>query len=168
MISRNIDPQKCGVVSVTQVHGGDTYNVIPQNVRLSGCTRYFDNDVKALIRARIFEVCAGVGTVHSVRVEPVYRSVYPPTTNHAASQQSVLNAAASIVPKTQIFSDLPASMASEDFAFMLNEVRGAYAWIGNGPVSRFGALHSEVYDFNDAILPVGAQLLAKLVEGPDS
>lgn len=165
VVSRNVDPQSAGVVSVTQVHGGETYNVLPQEVLLAGCTRYFDEGVQGLIRSRVREICSGVGVTQSLHIALDYRAVYPPTINDAASQQRVLNAARMIAHQDNIYSELPPSMASEDFAFMLNDVPGAYIWLGNGPVDTFGTLHSPTFDFNDAILPVGAQLLANLVEG---
>lgn len=144
-VSRSLDPQSPAVLSVTQIHAGDAYNVIPAAVRFAGCTRYFDGAVKELLQKRMAEVCKGLADQHSVEVSLDYRAVYPPTIDNAASQKK--------------------AMASKDFAFMLEQVQGAYVWLGNGPVSEFGALHLPHYDFNDAILPVGAQFLAALVEG---
>lgn len=165
IVSRSLDPQSPAVLSLTQIHAGDAYNVIPAAVRLAGCTRYFDGAVKQRLQTRIAEVCKGLGGQHSVEVSLDYRAVYPPTINNAASQKKAMAAATRIAGQDAVHDDQPPSMASEDFAFMLEQVQGAYVWLGNGPVSEFGALHSPRYDFNDAILPVGAQFLAALVEG---
>ena len=165
IVSRSLDPQSPAVLSVTQIHAGDAYNVIPAAVHLAGCTRYFDGAVKQLLQTRIAEVCKGLADQHSVEVSLDYTAVYPPTINNAASQKKAMAAATRIVGQDSVHDAQNPSMASEDFAFMLEQVQGAYVWLGNGPVSEFGALHSPRYDFNDAILPVGAQFLATLVEG---
>ena len=165
IVSRNLDPQSPAVLSVTQVHAGDAYNVIPETVRLAGCTRYFDKAVKAQLQTRMAEVCAGVAAQQGAEIALEYNAVYPPTINHAASQQKALAAASILSGPEAVHADQNPSMASEDFAFMLEKVPGAYVWLGNGPVSDFGALHSPRYDFNDAILPIGARFFAALVEG---
>ncbi|MDW3223408.1 MAG: M20 aminoacylase family protein [Paracoccaceae bacterium] len=165
IVSRSLDPQSPAVLSVTQIHAGDAYNIIPAAVRLAGCTRYFDGAVKQQLQARMAEVCKGLGDQHSVDVSLDYSAVYPPTINNPASQQKAIATATRIVGQDSVHDAQNPSMASEDFAFMLEQVQGAYVWLGNGPVSEFGALHSPRYDFNDAILPVGAQFLATLVEG---
>ena len=164
IVSRGVDPQSAAVLSVTQVHAGDAYNVIPETVRLAGCTRYFQAEVKQQIEARMNAVCRGVAAQHGVDVRLDYKAVYPPTINHGASQQRALTAATRIAGADNVHGDHNPSMASEDFAFMLEQVPGAYVWLGNGPVAEFGALHSPRYDFNDAILPAGARFFAALVE----
>ncbi|MCR9158450.1 MAG: M20 family metallopeptidase [Rhodobacteraceae bacterium] len=164
IVSRNLDPQSAAVLSVTQIHAGDAYNVTPDAVRLAGCTRYFDETVKQKLQTRMAEVCKGLADQHSVEVSLDYKAVYPPTINNAASQKKAMAAATRIVGQDAVHGAQNPSMASEDFAFMLEQVQGAYVWLGNGSVSEFGALHSPRYDFNDAILPVGAQFFATLVE----
>lgn len=164
IVSRNLDPQSPAVVSVTQVHAGDAYNVIPETVRLAGCTRYFEKTVKEILQTRMAEVCTGVAAQQGVEITLDYKPVYPPTINHITNQQKARTAASTVSGASAVNSDQNPSMASEDFAFMLEEVPGAYVWLGNGPVSEFGALHSPRYDFNDAILPIGARFFAALVE----
>jgi hippurate hydrolase len=164
VVSRTVDPQSPAVLSVTQIHAGDAYNVLPETARLGGCTRFFDKDVKRTLERRIGEICAGIGTQHDMDITLNYKTVYPPTINHLASQQKAFAAASLIAGESAVHSDHNPSMASEDFAFMLEQVPGAYLWIGNGAVSEFGALHSPHFDFNDAILPIGARFFASLVE----
>jgi amidohydrolase len=165
IVSRVVNPQSPAVLSVTQIHAGDAYNVIPETVRLAGCTRYFDKTVKQQLETRMAAICAGVAAQHAIDITLDYKAVYPPTINHPASQKKALTAASLIAGADAAHGDQNPSMASEDFAFMLEQVPGAYVWLGNGPVSGFGALHSPRYDFNDAILPVGARFFAALVEG---
>lgn len=164
IVSRNLDPQSPAVLSVTQINAGDAYNVIPEVVRLAGCTRYFDKAVKQQIQNRMTEICAGVAAQNAVEIKLDYKAVYPPTFNNLVNQQKALAAASAVAGQDAVHGDQNPSMASEDFAFMLEQVPGAYVWLGNGPVSEFGTLHSPRYNFNDAILPIGAQFFATLVE----
>lgn len=165
VVSRSLDPQSPAVLSVTQIHAGDAYNVLPEAVRLAGCTRYFDKAVKQQVETRMTEICVGVAAQNAVEINLDYKAVYPPTINDVASQQKAQAAASTVAGRDAVHSDQNPSMASEDFAFMLEQVPGAYVWLGNGPVSEFGALHSPRYDFNDAILPIGARFFSTLVEG---
>ncbi|WP_367397398.1 M20 aminoacylase family protein [Roseovarius sp. PS-C2] len=164
IVSRTVDPQSPAVLSVTQIHAGDAYNVLPETVRLAGCTRFFDKAVKQALERRIGEICAGVAAQHGMEITLDYKAVYPPTLNHAASQEKAVKAATLIAGGGAVHGDHNPSMASEDFAFILEQVPGAYLWLGNGAVSDFGALHSPHYDFNDSILPIGARFFAALVE----
>ena len=164
VVSRTLDPQSPAVLSVTQIHAGDAYNVIPETVRLAGCTRYFDKAMKQQVENRMAEICVGVAVQNSVEINIDYKAVYPPTINDVASQQKARAAASTVAGRDAVHSDQSPSMASEDFAFMLEQVPGAYVWLGNGPMSEFGALHSPRYDFNDAILPIGARFFSTLVE----
>ena len=166
IVSRSLDPQVPAVVSVTQIHAGDAYNVIPEIVQLAGCTRYFDKAVKARLQSRMEEVCNGIAAQHGLAVTLDYKSVYPPTINEVRCQKKALAAATVVAGADSVHSDQNPSMASEDFAFMLNQVPGAYVWLGNGDISESGALHSARYDFNDAIIPTGAHFFAALIEGP--
>lgn len=166
IVSRTLDPQLPAVLSVTQIHAGDAYNVIPETVGLAGCTRYFDNAVKQQIKTQMDQICTGIATQHALDIALDYKDIYPPTINHVANQQRALAAAISTAGEAAVHGDQDPSMASEDFAFMLEQVPGAYVWLGNGAVSEFGALHSPRYNFNDAIIPEGARFFAALVEGP--
>lgn len=122
VVSRAPAPQSPAVLSVRPVHAGDVYNLIPETVRLAGCARYFHEAVKARLQKRTTEICEGIAT-----------------------QQKVAGADA-------VNDDQNPSMASEDFAVMLEQAPGAYIWLGNGPVSGFGARHTPRDDFNDAVL----------------
>lgn len=164
VVSRSIDPQAPAVLSVTQIHGGDALNVIPERVTLAGCTRYFDSVAQAELKQRLLQICAGIETQFNVRASVDYTYVYPPTINHATSVQTALRVASCVVGHKNVHADHAPSMASEDFAFMLENKPGAYLWLGNGPVNDFGSLHSPQFDFNDAIIPTGAGFLARLVE----
>jgi hippurate hydrolase len=162
--SRTISPVDAAVVSVTQFHAGDTWNVIPAEAVLRGTTRAFRPEVQDAIEAGVHRVTAGIdaayGTVSSVR----YERRYPPTINTPAEAGRAANAMRALVGERRVHTALPPTMGAEDFAFMLQVKPGAYAWIGNGPGEGGCVLHNPRYDFNDAILPLGAAYWVALVE----
>ena len=164
IVSRRVSPLDSGVVSLTQIHGGDTWNVIPETVVMRGTARSFEAATRDLIEATIHAIGAGVEATHGVKVTLRYDRRYPATINTAAETELAATAAGDVVGATSVLRDLEPSMASEDFAFMLQARPGAYVWIGNGSAEDGRMLHSPHYDFNDEILPIGATWWARLVE----
>jgi len=162
--SRSVDPQEPVVVSITQVHGGNTWNVIPEDVVLRGTCRYFDPGLRDALRAALRRVAEGVAATHGVDVAIASRKPIPPTVNAERPTATAARAAASVVGEGNVLHDLPPSMGCEDFAFMLAARPGCYVWIGNGTADDGRTLHSARYDFNDAILPLGASYWSTLVE----
>jgi amidohydrolase len=162
--SRNVHPLEGAVVSVTQIHGGDTWNVIPENVVLRGTTRSFSPAVHDQIEPAIRRIAEGVCRACGAEMEMRYERRYPPTINAAPETEIAAIAAASLVGDSNVRRDMLPSMAAEDFACFLEERPGAYIWIGNGGAESGRALHNPHYDFNDAILPLGASYWARLVE----
>ena len=162
--SRATDPQDAIVLSITKFHGGDTWNVIPDQVVLGGTTRSFRPAVQDAIEPAIRRIAEGVAAAHGAAVEMRYERRYPPTVNHAREAEIAAQAAAGIVGKKNVERDPVPSMGAEDFAFMLRERPGCYVWLGNGPGKAGCMLHNPSYDFNDDILPIGASYWARLVE----
>jgi amidohydrolase len=162
--SRNVHPLEGGVVSVTQIHGGDTWNVIPETVLLRGTTRSFKPAVRDMIEPAIRRVaegaCGACGAAMSLR----YERRYPPTINSAFETELAARAAASLVGDDNVKRDILPSMAAEDFAWFLEKKPGAYIWIGNGSAQNRAMLHNPHYDFNDAVLPLGASYWVRLAE----
>jgi hippurate hydrolase len=163
IVSRTIDPLEPAVVSATQVGGGDTYNVIPERVRIAGTVRAFSAEIQDTIEAAIARICAGIGTAYGVRIALRYDRRYPPTLNWSAETDTVRSVIERTFGKDALETARPI-MAAEDFAFMLNKKPGAFVWIGNGVGKEGGCIvHNPNYDFNDAILPLGVQYWASLV-----
>ncbi len=163
--SRNIDPLDSVVVSVTQVHGGDTWNVIPDEVVLRGTTRSFRPEVQRSIEPSIRRIAGGIAQAHGAQLASMkYEMRYPPTVNTAAETERAARAAAAVVGADNVVRDPTPCMGAEDFAFMLQARPGSYVWIGNGSAEGGCLLHNPHYDFNDEILPVGASYWATLVE----
>jgi amidohydrolase len=162
--SRNTHPLDSAVVSVTQIHGGDTWNVIPDEVVLRGTARSFKPAVQDAIEAAIHRIAEGVASAMGARVVVRYERRYPPTVNNAAEAAIAGAIASEVVGEANVDRELRPTMGSEDFAFMLQAKPGAYIFIGNGTGDQAVGLHSPHYDFNDEILPIGASYWVRLVE----
>ena len=162
--SRNTHPVDSAVVSVTQIHAGDAWNVIPEQVLLRGTARAFKPAVRDLIERRMNEIVDGIAAAHGASASFTYRRGYPPTVNHERETEIAASVAASVVGEANVDRNPMPTMGGEDFAFMLEQKPGCYIFIGNGPSDRGRVLHSPHYDFNDEILPIGASYWARLVE----
>jgi amidohydrolase len=161
--SRNVDPIESAVVSVTQVHAGDTWNVIPDAAVLRGTTRAFSPEVQVLLERRMREICSGIAATYGTQVKVRYERRYPPTVNAALETEICASVLERMVGAENVLR-VPPVMGSEDFAFMLQAKAGCYVFIGNGPGAGGCMLHNPHYDFNDEILPLGASYWANLVE----
>jgi len=162
--SRSTHPMDAAVVSVTQIHAGDTWNVIPAEVALRGTTRSFRPEVRDNIEKSIPRIAEGIAAAHGATVSVRYERRYPPTINEPGATEIAARAATDVVGEAQVERNPTPTMGAEDFAFMLEQKPGCYVWIGNGPSDNERVLHSPHYDFNDEILPVGASYWARLVE----
>jgi amidohydrolase len=161
IVSRNVDPLKAAVLSITRMGGGSAYNVIPGDAHLGGTIRAFDDEVRSLVRDRLRALGAGLAVSFDARVEIDIRDIFTVLVNRDEQARAMAEIAGEIVGSENISGAPYPLMGSEDFADMLKVVPGAYAWIGmaDGP-----ALHHPKFVFDEAILPVGASLLARLVE----
>jgi hippurate hydrolase len=164
IVGRNLDPVAQGVVSITQFHGGDADNVIPQAVTLRGTCRSFTAEVRELIERRIDEIARGIAAAHQVVAEATYMPGYPATVNTAAEATLAADAAADVVGEDRVDRTVAPVMGAEDFAFMLERTPGAYIFMGGGGDDGAPMLHSPDYDFNDEALSYGASYWARLVE----
>ena len=167
IVSRTLNPADPAVVSITQIHAGNTWNALPESVLLRGTFRCFSTTVQTNIADKITlwvdSICAGFNVSADVRFNPE-NAGYPVTFNSVAETTVALKAALAVVGEQGVDLQPTPSMGSEDFAFMLQEKPGCYIWIGNGSSENSCLLHNPHYDFNDEILPVGAAYWVKLVE----
>ena len=164
IVSRRIDPLDSAVVSITSLQGGSAYNVIPDSVELRGTARALQAKTRAELEKSIREMTQQIATAYGVEAQIGWRGGYPPTVNHMAESQRAIDVAQEIVGANHIVHNPPASMGAEDFAYMLEQRKGSYIWIGAGEAVSGKMLHNTQYDFNDEILPIGASYWAKLVE----
>jgi amidohydrolase len=162
--SRNTDPIDALVVSVTQIHGGDAYNIIPDEVILRGTVRSFREEVRDMVEPAVKRIADGVCAAYGATAELHYEKRYPATVNSVEETELAAEAATKIVGSEAINRSPVPSMGSEDFAYMLREKPGSYVWVGNGAGEGGCMLHNPGYDFNDDIIPIGASYWATLVE----
>jgi hippurate hydrolase len=161
IVSRNADPREAAVLSITQVHAGSAYNVIPEEAVLAGTIRTFSEETGELVRRRMREIAAGTAATFGMTIEVDIRNIFNVLVNHDAPAQAMAEVATEIVGGANVLTEPKAMMGSEDFADMLRVVPGAYAWVGHaGDVP----VHNPAYVLDDGILPVGASLLARIVE----
>jgi len=171
IISRNMKPIDAGVISVTMIHAGEATNVIPDSCELQGTVRTFTMDVLDLIEQRMKVVAEHTCAAFGVECEFEFVRKYPPTINSAPEAAFARQVMADIVGQANVLAQEP-TMGAEDFAFMLQARPGAYCFIGNGEgshreIGHGGGpcmLHNPSYDFNDALIPLGASYWVRLAE----
>ena len=161
IVSRNLSPLQAAVVSVTQIHAGSAYNVIPDEATLCGTVRYLEREVNELVRARMRETVAGVATAFGVEADIDLRNAFDVLFNSDVLSEAYLAAARDVVGEANVFVKDEPLMGSEDFADMLRVVPGAYLTIGHGGNV---PLHNPGYVLDDGILPIGASVYARIVE----
>jgi len=164
--SRNTHPVDSVVISVTQIHAGDAYNVIPDSVQMHGTVRTFQPETRKEISSSMLRVAEGVCAAYGGTCELNYMSGYPATINSVAETEISAKAVVDLLGEENIIRNPTPSMGGEDFSYMLEARPGCYVWLGIGPGKGEGGcmLHSSRYDFNDDVLPIGASYWVKLVE----
>ncbi len=166
VVARNLHPCESAVVSVTQLHGGDALNVIPDDAVLRGTIRSFKPEIQNVVERAIERLCAGIAEAFGaqIRINFELDVRYPPTVNSPAESELCRLTAESVFGVEKVRRNELPSMGAEDFAYMLQEKPGCYVWLGNGPGTGGCSLHNPHYDFNDSVLPYGISYWVKLVE----
>jgi hippurate hydrolase len=171
IVSRNVRPIDTAVLSVTMLHAGEATNVIPERCEIQGTVRTFRDEVLDLVERRMGQIAEHTCAAAGARCEFEFQRRAPAVVNHRHEAEFARRVMAGIVGEAQALPQEPA-MASEDFAFMLQAKSGAYCFIGNGDGDHraigHGAgpcmLHNPSYDFNDALIPLGATYWVRLAE----
>ena len=161
IVSRNVNPLQSAVLSVTMVEAGEADNVISKSAKITGTVRTLDLEVQDQIEERLNQFvpqfAASFGATASVR----YARGYPITVNSPAQTAFAAQVAGEVVGPERVDDKTAPSMGGEDFSFMLEARPGAYIFLGNGPSAE---LHTDAYDFNDAVIPVGTSYWVRLAE----
>jgi hippurate hydrolase len=164
VVSRRLCPHDTAVLSVTQIHGGEAWNVLPDGAVVRGTVRCYSEQAQNHIQTLLRDISEGVAQTHGATVSVTYNEGYPATVNAPDATDIALAAAAQVSGRPNVRTGGRPSMASEDFAFMLNAKPGAYIWLGVD--TEHGAtvpLHNEHFDFNDEALEIGARYWMALV-----
>ncbi len=164
--SRRVAPLDAVVVSVTQFHAGDTWNVIPETAVIRGTVRSFRKDTQDRMEQDIERIARATCEAQGATMTLRYERRYPALVNSAAETDIAAAAAARVVGADKVTLGADPLMGSEDFAYMLQARPGCYVWLGNGSEGGPGgcAVHNPRYDFNDDIAVIGASYWATLVE----
>jgi hippurate hydrolase len=164
IVSRSIEPTEGGVVSIGSILGGEAYNILPERVVMKGTARWYRPDVGDTIETGLLRLVKGIAESFGASAEVRFFRHAPATVNDAAATALAVAAAESVAGPGGVGEMRAPTMGGEDFAFMLNAKQGAYLMLGGARGSDDAQLHHPKYDFNDAILPVGASWWATLVE----
>ena len=158
-------PADAAVVSVTAIHAGDAYNVIPQTAALRGTVRTFSSGTMKQIEDAMRRTVRGIAAGLGASAEIDFRTLFAPLVNDPKETEFMADVATDLVGPDHVNRNRSSVMASEDFAYMLEARPGAYINIGNGDDGHGSCpVHNPGYDFNDAALPLGASLYARIVE----
>ena len=161
ILARNVAPLDTCVLSVTQLHAGSAYNIVPETATLAGTIRYFRDEVYELAAQRMQALCDGAALAHGVEIKLDLRNVFDVLINDAELSDAYLAAAADIVGEENVFDGDAPTTGSEDFADMLRLVPGAYCSLGHSGTL---PLHNPGFVLGEEILPVGASVMARIVE----
>lgn len=167
IIARNVAPVDAGVISVGQIEAGTTYNIIPETATLKLSVRATLPEVRKLLEERIRAVVTHQAASAGVEAEIDYQHLVPAIRNTPAEAAIAREAVASVLGNDKVIQVPPSTqMGSEDFAWMLEKVPGCYFVLGNGTGEWVGcSVHNDGYDFNDALIPLGAACWVALAEG---
>lgn len=152
------------VMTVASINGGGAFNVVPESVSLTGTARAFDAPTMQALEAELRRRCLGVGLVYDVSCEVSFDLLFPPTVNHAGEAAIAASALDDILGTGAVIRDMPPVTGSEDFAYMLERLPGAYVLLGTRLSEDTPMLHSPDYDFEDRLLPIGASFFLKMVD----
>ncbi|MGQ7791966.1 M20 aminoacylase family protein [Faunimonas sp. B44] len=161
VVSRNVDPLKSAVVSVTTFHAGDAFNVIASRASITGTARALEPVVRDLVERRMSEIVQNVAAAFGASAQFTYLRNYPVTVNDPGATEHAAEAARAVAGGLAVDAAHPPMMGGEDFSFMLEKRPGAMIFIGNGDSA---GLHHPAYDFNDAAIPYGASYWVAIVE----
>ncbi len=164
VVSRNLHPCESAVVSVTQIHAGEGWNIIPDDAILRGTIRSFNSETQELVERAVGRLCNGIASAFGAQISVRFDHRYPPTINSALETEVCRGVARQLLGADRVRDDELPSMGAEDFAYMLREKPGCYVWLGNGPGAGGCTLHNPHYDFNDEILPLGVSYWVSLAE----
>ncbi len=159
-LSRLLDSRDSGVVSFGSIHGGHAFNILPDELKMEGTIRTHSEAVRNTIKQQLDKVALSTESLYGVTVKLSYPVESPVTQNHPEQVQAVLDVAGRLAGIDNVHANCPPLMASEDFAYFLQQVPGAYFFMGQeGPYC-----HHPEFVFDTQIIPLGASMIAELIQ----
>jgi len=162
IVSRNVEPLKPAVVSVTSLHTGTAFNIIPQTAELWGTIRTFDPTVRALVHKRFEEIVHGTAQAMRCQVEITLKQITAPVINNEEVAISVFETAQSLFPEADLQSNSYLTMGAEDMGYMQEKADGCYFFIGSANAEKNLNYnhHHPKFDFDERALVNGVALMA--------
>ena len=164
IISRVTSPIDKALISVTKINAGTAYNVIADEVFLGGTIRTFKKETRKLIKEKLEKISKGIAIANGGDITFRYKEGYPPTINSKNESNFAANVAKELVGKENVITEIDPSMGGEDFSYFLEKKPGSYIYIGQKDEKHKAHLHTTNYDFNDDLLPIGANFWVELVK----
>ncbi|HEY3731365.1 MAG TPA: M20 aminoacylase family protein [Steroidobacteraceae bacterium] len=164
LVSRSTSATEAAVVSITCIQGGTAHNIIPQSVQLRGTVRSFSAAVRRDLEQGINRIAHSTAQAFGATAAVQYTRQAPAVVNSERETRQAIAAAGAVLGEDHVVQDVEPTMGSEDFSFMLDGRPGAYVFLGQGSPEHCCSIHSPHYDFNDALLPIGASYWIRLVE----
>lgn len=161
IVSRNTPPTETLVLSVTQIHAGSAYNIIPSDCVISGTMRYFNTELAATLRQRMKDLCDGTAKSYGIEVTIDNRNIFDVLVNNEELSNVLLAIAGDVVGAENTEIKTEVATGSEDFADMLRVVPGAYCTVGHEGII---PLHNDGFILDEGILPIGASIYARVIE----
>ena len=162
IVARRLAPGSGAVVSITEFVADGQRNVLPGKAVLKGDARARRPEDRDAIEQFMRQIVSGVASAHGISAEVTFNTEFVETINADAPTDAVVRAANSTGLET--IPDRPPMSFSEDFAHFAAAIPGCFMLLGNGTDGPNGQpLHSNNYDFNDALLPIGVSLWSALV-----
>lgn len=162
IVARNIEPLKPAVISVTTLHSGTAFNVIPQTAELGGTIRTFEPEIRKKVHRRFEEIVRGTAQAMNCEVEILIKQVTAPVINNDNVAASVMDSAQNLFPQNEIASNPYLTMGAEDMGYMQEKADGCYFFIGSANAEKnlnFNHHHPK-FDFDESALVNGAALMA--------
>jgi len=165
VVSRSVHYQDSAVISVTTMHGGEVFNVIPDQVQLGGTIRVLRDEVWDVVERRIREVVEGTAASHGARGEVRFERMYPALVNTPDETAHVERIGGEIFGGENVGTDELPMLGAEDFAYFLQHRPGCFFFLGTAQEGRSNApCHATNFDFNDALIDPAMRLWIRLVE----
>jgi amidohydrolase len=163
VVSREVPPLAPAVVTVGQFQGGTAFNVIPSQAELSGTVRTVDTRIREEMPERIERIVRGITSGMRAEYTFDYAFGYPVTVNDVSKARFARQVASAIVGDTNVVS-AGMSMGAEDMSYFLEAVPGCYVRLGSGNSDKghIHPHHSALFNFDEAALPIGVELLTQL------
>jgi amidohydrolase len=165
IVAREVSPLDSAVVTLGAIHGGQAFNVIPDEVTLTGTVRTFDPELRRAMPERIRRIAAGVAEALRCEAEVEVRPGNPAVVNDAAVADLARRAAARVVGDERVVEPEP-TMGGEDMAVYFERVPGCFVFVGSANAARGLAQphHSPRFDFDEEALAIGCEFLVQAAE----